>query len=139
MWENASVRAPSDPILCIDNEEAQPLTNQTVTPDRQEQEPVFSEGDDEDIVEFHPSQHILVTLLLAGAALGLALVVPNISVVFGLLGGTTSALLGFVVPGLLGLEMDPSNRSAWVLVVAGTIIGVVTTGVTLYSTITEAI
>ena len=130
---------PSDPILCIDNEEAQPLTNQTVTPDRQEQEPVFSEGDDADMIEFHPSQHIFVTLLLAGAALGLALVVPNISVVFGLLGGTTSALLGFVVPGLLGLEMDPSNRSAWVLVVAGTIIGVVTTGVTLYSTITEAI
>lgn len=90
--------------------------------------------DDEE--EFDARQHRLVTLLVAASALGLALVVPNISVVFGLLGGTTSSLLGFVVPGMLGLTMDGSNKlSAWVLVVAGSFIGVVTTGVTLYSTV----
>lgn len=88
--------------------------------------------------EFHVRQHQVVTLLVAGSALGLALIVPNISVVFGLLGGTTSSLLGFVVPGLLGLAMDDGcspKATSWILVVAGTIIGVVTTGVTLYSTV----
>lgn len=88
--------------------------------------------------EFQVGQHVLVTLVLAGSALGLALVIPNISVVFGLLGGTTSALLGFVVPGLMGLNMNKANVSAWILVVAGSLIGALTTGVTLYSMFHEA-
>ncbi len=83
--------------------------------------------------EFHCAQHTSLTLLLAGMALGCALVVPNISVVFGLLGGTTSSLLGFVVPGLLGLEMDKTRVSAWVLVIFGSLIGVMTTGATIHS------
>jgi amino acid permease len=84
--------------------------------------------------DFPLLQHMSVTLLIAGVALGLALVVPNISVIFGLLGGTTSSLLGFIVPGLLGLKMDNKCVSAWVLVIAGSVIGVLTTGVTVYST-----
>lgn len=94
----------------------------------------------DDEASFDARQHRLVTLLVAASALGLALIVPNISVVFGLLGGTTSSLLGFVVPGMLGLTMDGSNKfSAWILVVAGSFIGVVTTGVTLYSTVHGAL
>jgi amino acid permease len=96
-------------------------------------------GEEYEEPEFHARQHQFVTLLVAGSALGLALVVPNISVVFGLLGGTTSSLLGFVVPGMLGLAMDgPNKASSWTLIVAGTLVGVVTTGVTVYSTIREA-
>ena len=83
--------------------------------------------------EFHCAQHTSLTLLLAGIALGCALVVPNISVVFGLLGGTTSSLLGFVVPGLLGLEIDKTRISAWVLVICGSLIGIMTTGATIHS------
>ena len=83
--------------------------------------------------EFFCAQHAGVTLLLAGLALGLALIVPNISVVFGLLGGTTSSLLGFVVPGLLGLQKDKKRISAWILVICGSIIGVLTTGATVHS------
>lgn len=85
--------------------------------------------------EFHCAQHTVLTLLLAGLALGLALVVPNISVVFGLLGGTTSSLLGFVVPGLLTLKQDRNRTSAWVLVIFGSLIGVLTTGATIHSMI----
>ena len=85
--------------------------------------------------EFHCRQHTFLTLFLAGLALGLALVVPNISVVFGLLGGTTSSLLGFVVPGLLGLKLNRNRISAWVLVIFGSIIGVLTTGATIHSMI----
>lgn len=88
----------------------------------------------EDVPEFHAFQHTSITLLLAGLALGLALVVPNISIVFGLLGGTTSSLLGFIVPGLLGLQLDRASISAWILVVAGSTIGILTTSVTVYST-----
>ena len=83
--------------------------------------------------EFHFFQHLAVTLLLAGTALGFALVIPNISVVFGLLGGTTSSLLGFIVPGLLGLQLDRTRTSCWVLVICGSIIAVLTTTVTVYS------
>lgn len=83
--------------------------------------------------DFRCAQHAFLTLFLAGLALGLAMVVPNISVVFGLLGGTTSSLLGFVVPGLLGLKMDRHRISAWVLVIFGSIIGILTTGVTIHS------
>lgn len=102
--------------------------------------PVLSDGgilDDPDgeEPEFHVFQHASVTLLLAGMALGMALVIPNISVVFGLLGGTTSSLLGFIVPGLLGLKMNKTCVTSWILVVAGSIIGLLTTGVTIYATI----
>jgi amino acid permease len=88
-------------------------------------------------VEFHMGQHMLVTVLVSGGTLLLALVIPNISVIFGLLGGTTSSLLGFVIPGLLGLQMDRKNITAWILVVAGSFVGLLTTGVTVYSTVLE--
>ena len=90
--------------------------------------------DQEETIPFNLVQHVSVTLLVAGLALGLALVVPNISVVFGLLGGTTGSLLGFVFPGLLGLQMDRSDLTAWALVVGGGLVGVLTTGVTLFTT-----
>ena len=97
--------------------------------------PVISRehSEDERTEEFNCAQHAFLTLGLAGLALGLALVVPNISVVFGFLGGSTSSLLGFVVPGLLGLKMDRNRISAWVLVIVGSVIGVMTTCATVYS------
>jgi amino acid permease len=88
--------------------------------------------------DWHPARHVFLTLLLAGMALALALVVPDISVVFGLLGGTTSSLLGFCVPGMLGLQLsrdtdDPSLKPvSWTLLIGGLVVGVLTTGVTLY-------
>merc|ERR1711862_290689 len=71
--------------------------------------------------------------------------------VFGLLGGTTSSILGFIVPGALGIqithqlventnhnyshyELRKINYTSWLLVVGGVIVGVVTTCVTLYDT-----
>jgi amino acid permease len=95
---------------------------------------VLSDDNDDEEPEFHLFQHASVTLLLAGLALGMALVIPNISVVFGLLGGTTSSLLGFIVPGLLGLKMNKKSVSAWILVITGTLIGLLTTSVTIYTT-----
>ena len=87
--------------------------------------------------DFDLGQHMGVTLLVSGGALVLALLIPNISIVFGLLGGTTSSLLGFIIPGLLGLKLDPSDWTAWSLVVAGGVIGVLTTAVTVISTLQE--
>ena len=107
-----------------------PLRSPTISATVQDYEGSNAEERTED---FSYAQHALVTIILAGLALGLALVVPNISVVFGLLGGTTSSLLGFVVPGLLGLAMDRNRMSAWVLVFFGSIIGVSTTTATVYS------
>lgn len=152
MWEAAMAkRTVEELLICTNNEEArEPLissdgkfTNYTESTassmERGLEDPLhpITPSQEEDYVaeKGNACQHILVTLLLAGLALGLALVVPNISVVFGLLGGTTSALLGFVVPGLLGLKMNQSDWNAWILVVAGTTIGVLTTIVTVYATL----
>lgn len=121
-----------------ENDPLRPPRNQTQI--LSQQSTLGDAPDEYEEPEFHARQHQFVTLLVAGSALGLALVVPNIGVVFGLLGGTTSSLLGFVVPGMLGLAMDgPNKTSAWILVVAGTLVGVVTTGVTVYSTVREAL
>ena len=104
-------------------------------------------------------EHILATLFLTGLSLALAIVAPNISVVFGLVGGTSSSVLGFIVPGLLGYktagdyyqtyasvsDLNDANVKAAVqrtrffsimLVVAGILVGVVCTTVTVYSTFT---
>ena len=101
-------------------------------------------------------EHVLAPLVLSGGSLGLALVAPNISVVFGLLGGTSSSVLGFVLPGLLGyytaeefyqdMNMNANATAAAIqrtkiwsmqLVIGGIVVGVLTTGVTVYSTFAD--
>ena len=96
---------------------------------------------------FNRTVHIVSTLLLTTSTLMLALILPNISVVFGLLGGTASSWLGFCVPGLLGIQLSKNERlsgqptrfslllTSWALLFGGVIIGVLTTGVTIYNTI----
>lgn len=82
-------------------------------------------------------QHVILTLGIAGSALCLALLIPNISVVFGLLGGTTSSVFGFILPGLLGRVLSSSTLQtceAYMLIIGGTVVGIVTTLVTIYST-----
>jgi len=122
------------------NEENNPLQPSTAIflPDNRIETNNAEDDDEGGTEEFLWAQHTILTLLLAGLALGLALIVPNISVVFGLLGGTTSSLLGFVVPGLLGLQLDRNRIGAWVLVVFGSLIGVFTTGATVYSIVYPA-
>jgi amino acid permease len=111
-----------------------PPTEVDTLPDASAVVGMLGDDTDEQEPEFHLFQHASITVLLAGLALAMALVIPNISVVFGLLGGTTSSLLGFIIPGLLGLKMNKKCVSAWILVVAGTIIGALTTSVTVVST-----
>lgn len=94
--------------------------------------------------------HVVSTLFLTGIVLALALLLPNISVVFGLLGGTTSSWLGFCVPGLVGMQLAKSKEDdtgetqwkttvlSWFLLVAGIVVGILTTGVTVYDTIHNA-
>lgn len=122
-----------------EEEEEDPLRSQTnslvVSPDHRTSDGNDHYDDEGTTAEFRFVQHALVTLVLAGMSLGMALVIPNISVVFGLLGGTTSSILGFVVPGLLGLQLDKRRVGAWVLVVCGSIIGVLATVVTVYSVV----
>jgi amino acid permease len=91
-------------------------------------------------------QHMILTLLLAGSSLGLALICPDISTVFGLLGGTTTTLTGFIIPGALGIRLCRENQQqpyhhhwttrwgAYTLVVGGIVVAVTTTLVTIYTT-----
>lgn len=77
--------------------------------------------------------HMALTLVVAGGALLVAIVVPDISVVFGLLGGTTTSWLGFCLPGWLGVKLLSKQWRlvSWMLLVGGVVIGAVTTAVTV--------
>lgn len=98
----------------------------------------YHDDDDDDDIPFHWWSHFFITLAICGVTLLLALVAPNISVVFGLLGGTTSSILGFILPGLVGMKVDAHPGRAHMLVVVGVVVGMLTTAVTVYSTFTTA-
>jgi amino acid permease len=101
------------------------------------------DDDEEDVFTTDWIRHVYWTFILTGTALGLALVVPDISVVFSVLGGTTSSWLGFCVPGLLGLRLgkDAVDEErdwlryilSWLLLLGGIAIGVLTTILTVQS------
>ena len=104
---------------------------------------VHNDGSNRDLADDYPSfswtRHFALTLILAGSALGLALVAPNISIVFQIIGGTASSLLGFGIPGWLGLRLGrdlslPRTTTvwSWLLLYGGIVIGVGTTAVTVY-------
>jgi hypothetical protein len=97
-------------------------------------------------------EHFMLTLFLSGSALIVALLVPGISVLFGLMGGTAASIISFILPGLFlqrigdlsvgeeGLNyMSVSRESgqgrqllAHAFVWGGVVAGVLSTGVTLY-------
>ncbi len=89
---------------------------------------------------FDWKQHLFWSIFVSALSLGMALLIPDISVVFSLLGGTTSSLLGFCIPGALGIHMKQNTMSlviSWFLLVGGGILGILTTGVTIYTTFTK--
>lgn len=74
--------------------------------------------------------HVALSLAIAGFGLVFAIIIPDITTVFGILGGTTTTLLGFILPGLFGIHLG-SRRIGWFMVVCGSVIGIVTTSITL--------
>eukprot|EP00571_Detonula_confervacea_P014913 CAMPEP_0172305590 /NCGR_PEP_ID=MMETSP1058-20130122/6842_1 /TAXON_ID=83371 /ORGANISM="Detonula confervacea, Strain CCMP 353" /LENGTH=618 /DNA_ID=CAMNT_0013017227 /DNA_START=34 /DNA_END=1890 /DNA_ORIENTATION=+ len=92
-----------------------------------------------------PLEHFLLTLLLSGSALIVALLIPGISVIFGLMGGTAASIISFILPGMFLMEADAdvtneenggSTRRRKLLplflVWGGTLIGILSTGITIY-------
>jgi len=84
------------------------------------------------------TMHYFLTLLISTSALLVALVVPDISVIFGLIGGTSAALLGFVMPPVFSIKLqltrnDESKKYlAWSLIVGGIIAGSLSTSITIF-------
>lgn len=87
------------------------------------------------------TKHFFLTFLISGSALFCALIVPNLSVVFSLMGGTASAMIGFILPGLFAIRLglDRSKKYprvyrflAWALVIGGAVAGVLSTSLTIY-------
>ena len=104
--------------------------------ERPNMEPHFShEGIQSNFAESPPLEHFLLTLFLSGSALVVALIVPGISVVFGLMGGTAASIISLILPGML--LTDPSEEIGFstkgrLMVWGGLIVMVVTTCVTIY-------
>lgn len=85
----------------------------------------------------------MLTLFLSGSALIVALIIPGISVIFGLMGGTAASVISFILPGMFLKEMaEISQLERHVrkkqrligrsFILGGIAIGVLSTGFTLY-------
>lgn len=94
--------------------------------------------DDSEADSSKGAMHYFLTLFISTLALLVALIVPDISVVFGLIGGTAAALLGFVMPPIFAIQLqltrnDESKKYlAWSLIVGGFITGCLSTSVTVF-------
>lgn len=79
--------------------------------------------------------HIIVTLTILGVVLGLAIFVPDIKNVFGVVGSTTSSCLLFVFPGIFYLKISSQpirsfdSIGAAFLMVFGLIMGIISLSV----------
>jgi len=77
--------------------------------------------------------HVGLTLLISISALFVALIVPNISIVLGLIGGTCTSLLTYIMPAIFVTKLkltdnDPTKRIVvWIFIVFGSFIGVLST------------
>ena len=99
--------------------------------------------DNECSPESPPVEHCLLTLLLSGSALIVALLIPGISTVFGIMGGTAASVIAFILPGMFLKEatgpivprqvgVRPLRVLPLFFTVGGTLIGIMSTGVTIY-------
>jgi len=102
-----------------------------------------SETDDFDFKEAKPLgsrsfRHFAITLIISGSSLLIALKVPNINTVFGLMGATCSAFVCFVLPGAFAIKLklyegDPIMRAkVFLLTYGGFFVGCLSTVVTLW-------
>jgi amino acid permease len=89
--------------------------------------------------------NFVLTVLISGGALLVSLYVPNIGLVFGLMGGTASAFVCFVLPAAFALKVgvakdEPVKQAlVWALAIGGGSIGALSTAVTIYQTTLPAV
>jgi sodium-coupled neutral amino acid transporter 11 len=62
---------------------------------------------------FSNNQHIMITLLLWGSSLAIALNLTDLGVVLELTGGVAAVMIGFVMPALLHFKMSPHKARLW--------------------------
>ena len=76
-------------------------------------------------------------------AMMLAMFLPNIQVVFSLLGSTTSAFVCYIVPAMFVLKLEEgpwyssAKLPAMCLMVGGALTGIVCTGVIIFTTFVQ--
>lgn len=79
-----------------------------------------------------------LTVVTTAIPLGLALVIPNIAVVFSFIGSTVSAFLCFILPGMFVIKIPVFRGTftywgAWGLIVFGVVIGVAGLAINIYT------
>eukprot|EP00300_Choanocystis_sp_HF-7_P014294 c18638_g1_i1.p1 GENE.c18638_g1_i1~~c18638_g1_i1.p1 ORF type:complete len:464 (+),score=101.84 c18638_g1_i1:103-1392(+) len=85
-------------------------------------------------------RHVVLTLVLSGLSLLLSLFIKNISVVFQLVGGTTSAFVCFVLPSVYAIRLKLTTSLTekilvWVLAIGGSLVGIASTALTIHDLI----
>ena len=97
---------------------------------------------DECSPESPPLEHFLLTLLLSGSALIVALLIPGISTVFGIMGGSAASVIAFILPGMFlmeasgsigarGLGARPMRVLPYVMTWGGILVGILSTLITI--------
>eukprot|EP01113_Clastostelium_recurvatum_P016946 TRINITY_DN1984_c0_g1_i5.p1 TRINITY_DN1984_c0_g1~~TRINITY_DN1984_c0_g1_i5.p1 ORF type:complete len:117 (+),score=23.63 TRINITY_DN1984_c0_g1_i5:51-401(+) len=85
--------------------------------------------------------NLIETACIVGAALFIAILIPDLSFIFGLLGSTSSVLIGFIIPATMYLKVLPLDKHerhprvrraiAIFLLVFGVVVGVMGTYATV--------
>jgi amino acid permease len=86
-------------------------------------------------------RYVIETIIMDALALLIAIAIPNVVVVFGLLGATATALCCYVMPGLLYIKaanlrwLSKEALLPLCLVTSGTVCGIVSTVVIIFDMI----
>jgi len=63
--------------------------------------------------KFTPQKHLVITLLLWGSSLAIALNVTDLGIVLELTGGISAVFIGFVMPAALHFKLSSYNYKLW--------------------------
>jgi amino acid permease len=87
----------------------------------------------------HLKLHFFITVLICGMALMVAVTIPNIQIVFELMGATTSSFVCFVLPAMFAVKLDLMKNESrlwgfgvYALLIGGFVAGVTSTAMIIY-------
>ena len=99
----------------------------------QEEEPLLHSTTEPASIASTTTRRVCLTCTITFLSLALAILTPNISLVFQLTGGLTSSIISFILPAVFALKTGYGSSSTWrrlatwTLGVSGAVLGVLTT------------
>lgn len=102
--------------------------------DFQEPSPYLLPGEDR---QLKLKYHVLLTLLLWGVTVILALYAPSLGDVLNLVGCATGTIIAFILPAMFAFRIEGYSRTAALLIVVGGVVGCIGTYFSLVDLIND--